>query len=766
MSLLKKASIITTPTAYAEDYLYSIKPAYALGENLVINGDFLTNTVTGWNDWSNLTRPENTSQNGGYGILNATGGTCDARQDITVVAGFKYKITATMYEDASGNSRLYISDGANYSYAFGQFEATTTETTFNKVVQPTQTKIRLYAYNTSGVGYFKNIKIELQTDADFQFDRNSTGTRLNEDYLIEDVPYNLVSYSQDFNNSVWNKLTNTTVTANQIVSPDGRQNADEFSATSTSTSLIAVQDSFLVSLNVDYVISFFAKKGSVRYVQLFNGSGQVTGNPRTNFDLQDGNIAIQDGGHTSSIEDFGNGWYRCTTKVTTLSTTLQVYISGVSTATASRSATSSWTAGDNFYVWGAQLVKGDQPKDYLKTTDRLDIPRIDYTNGEPSILLEPSRQNVIPYSQDFSNAAWTKNEVTVIANSIISPEGITNANLIKESSANALHYLGDAISVTSGTSYSISVYAKKKERSVFQWTLSTNFLNASFANYDLDKGVVSATGGAVTAQIIAMPNDWYRCVIIFTATSTNSGTPLLSLQNSPTASRGAAYQGDGSSGLYLYGAQVEAGSYATSLIHTSGSAVTRSADAANNAGNSDLINSTEGVLYCEINSLTQTLGSSDEAISISDGTLDNRIQVYHKKNLSNTIAYGIESGNAIQFFVSVAIADISLPHKVAIKYKANDCALWIDGNEVDTQTSVSMPSGLNELQFASGNGASQFYGNTKSVMVFKEALTDLELAKLTGYNNHELYMNYYNRLSYLGLVEEYNVESDINNYIL
>ena len=52
------------------------------------------------------------------------------------------------------------------------------------------------------------------------------------------------------------------------------------------------------------------------------------------------------------------------------------------------------------------------------------------------------------------------------------------------------------------------------------------------------------------------------------------------------------------------------------------------------------------------------------------------------------------------------------------------------------------------------------------VAVFKEDLTDLELEKLTGYNNHELYMNYYNRLSYLGLVEEYNVESDINNYIL
>ena len=223
----------------------------------------------------------------------------------------------------------------------------------------------------------------------FDFTRASSATRVNKQGLIETVGSgkpridftdntdghlllepsrtNIVFYSEQLDNSVWNKLTNTTVTANQTLSPDGSQNADEFSATSTSTSLMAVQDSFSVSSSVDYVISFFAKKGSVRYVQLFNGTGQVTGNPRTNFDLQDGNIAIQDSGHTSSIEDFGNGWYRCTTKVTTLSTTLQMYINGVSTSTASRSATSSWTSGNNFYVWGAQLEQGSYATSYIPT---------------------------------------------------------------------------------------------------------------------------------------------------------------------------------------------------------------------------------------------------------------------------------------------------------------------------------------------------------------------------------------------------------------
>ena len=90
---------------------------------------------------------------------------------------------------------------------------------------------------------------------------------------------------------------------------------------------------------------------------------------------------------------------------------------------------------------------------------------------------------------------------------------------------------------------------------------------------------------------------------------------------------------------------------------------------------------------------------------------------------------------------------------------------YMNGVQKQT-TSMNSPTGMNNLRFSDAIGNAPMYTNVKSIMVFKEALTDLELEKLTGYNNHELYMNYYNRLSYLGLAEEYNVESDINNYIL
>jgi hypothetical protein len=213
----------------------------------------------------------------------------------------------------------------------------------------------------------------------------------------------------------------------------------------------------------------------------------------------------------------------------------------------------------------------------------------------------------------------------------------------------------------------------------------------------------------------------------------------------------------------IYGSQLEAGSYATSLIHTSGSAVTRSADAANNAGNSDLFNDSEGVLYLESSALVND--DVNRFIQIHDGTYNNAITLYYSTTENQIIARTWASGSSI-VSLNKTLEDATEFHKFAFSYKSGAYKFYIDGRQVATDTNSNTPTGLNQLGFLQGPSGNNFYANTKSVMVFKEALTDLELEKLTGYNNHELYMNYYNRLSYLGLAEEYNVESDINNYIL
>ena len=152
------------------------------------------------------------------------------------------------------------------------------------------------------------------------------------------------------------------------------------------------------------------------------------------------------------------------------------------------------------------------------------------------------------------------------------------------------------------------------------------------------------------------------------------------------------YTGVTDNGVFIYGAQLEAGSYATSLIHTSGSAVTRSADAANNAGNSDLINSTEGVLYAEIKSFIET-PTHRRTIALSDGTSAvNVVRILYLNNTANNILGQVRANNTLTASIDKTVSTTLEYHKVAVKYKENDFALWVDGEQVNTDTSVAVPS--------------------------------------------------------------------------
>jgi hypothetical protein len=118
-------------------------------------------------------------------------------------------------------------------------------------------------------------------------------------------------------------------------------------------------------------------------------------------------------------------------------------------------------------------------------------------------------------------------------------------------------------------------------------------------------------------------------------------------------------------------------------------------------------------------------------ISLSDGTANNRIELRYGA-ASNRLQLVARSSGSVQASISNSDYNILLSNKVAVKYKANDFALWINGVEVGTDTSGNAPSGLSELAFDDGNGTSDFYGKTKGVYVFNEALTDDELQQLTG----------------------------------
>ena len=338
----------------------------------------------------------------------------------------------------------------------------------------------------------------------------------------------------------------------------------------------------------------------------------------------------------------------------------------------------------------------------------IDQPRVDYSSGEGALLLEPSRTNSIPYSEDFSS--WQGSDFGTLTGGQTGFDGSNNAWLYEYTSNNA------AIVQQSNTSsgvQTLSVFAKGSvNNGIRLYAFGTSNANTYF---DLNLGIVEGTSGTISNSIEDYGNGWYRCSMTFDQTNSIINLYLSNNSNS-LASTGSAY---------IQYAQLEQGSYATSYIPTSGAAVTRVAEACNGAGNEDIFNDSEGVLFAEISAVNE---ATPKRISISDGTTN---EVVDLRVVASELLCVVIVGGTAQATLSYSQATISDFNKIALKYKTNDFALWVNGFEVATDISGSTPSGLDILNFDRGTGTINFYGNCKDIRVYNTALTDEQLAALT-----------------------------------
>lgn len=370
-------------------------------------------------------------------------------------------------------------------------------------------------------------------------------------------------------------------------------------------------------------------------------------------------------------------------------------------------------------------------KDGLIEGVAADVPRLDYplidgvVQDCPALLLEPQRTNNSQYSEDFSNSVWVKARLTVTGNQAVSPDGTVTADKLIENTDNNSHLLYQTSSV-SAQDYTSSIFLKQNGRK----KIRLRFDNAStlrYAEFNLENGIVDSSSNA-TASIENYGNGWYRCIIKVTATATTFYNVVQLLSDSGDLS----YQGDGASGVYMWGAMVEQGSYPTSYIpNLSTGTTTRSADVCNGSGTSAEFNDSEGVLFAEIAALAND--STNRILSVSDGSGNNRVLIKYD-NSSNTIEASLTDGGLDQASLLNSY-DILNTAKILFKYKSNDFALWVNGFEVDTDNIGTTPSGLDTLNFDNGSGGSDFYGKTKQLMTFKTALTDSELETLTSWDS-------------------------------
>ena len=379
------------------------------------------------------------------------------------------------------------------------------------------------------------------------------------------------------------------------------------------------------------------------------------------------------------------------------------------------------TAGSTTFRLRSQGFNGKVTNVSVKEVTRDNVPRIDYTGGGcPHILAEPQRTNLVTDSESYTG--YFNNSGTLIYNNTTSPDGLENGAKNYASTTGSFKGLSKNYGSTlNNTAYTLSIFAKAGE---FDYLYFYN-VGAPSGNggvwFNLSTGNVGTTNASwSSAKMESFGNGWYRCSAVITPSGTSDNLYILlaDANNSVTATA------NGTDGYYIYGAQLEEGSYATSYIPTSGSTVTRNQDIFTRDGIGSLINSTEGVLFIEASTFEN---GADCRITLSDGTITNRVSV-EWDILANTIKGFVGSDGNL---VSPATYNQTNSNKIALKYKENDCALWINGTEVDTDFSVSALSGTNQLEFSNYGGLLPFEGKVKHLQVYTTALTDEQLTSLT-----------------------------------
>jgi len=554
---------------------------------------------------------------------------------------------------------------------------------------------------------------------DLTFTRASTATRVNAEGLIEGVRTNLLTYSEQFDNAAWVKVTNPTITANATTSPDGTTNADKLiPSTSVGRQAVSQNNSSTGAVSM----SVYAKKGEYDIVQLTDSRNPTA---FANFDLTNGVLgSVSD--FTATIASVGSGWYRCSISYDYTLSLSAFRISVQQLATDVRLPEWAGNGTDGIYIYGAQLEQSPSVTEYIPTTTTAvsvgmlaNVPRIDYTGGGcGKLLLEPQRTNLVLRSEEFDNSYWTKTNATITANSTTSPDGTTNADKLVENTTNSSHSVRtDFIVATSGSTYTYSVFAKKGERDFI--LVFDSYINSGYW-FDLNNGTIGSKYGAasVTSKIENYGSGWYRCSITFAASG--SGYALM-FNNAANADNVVSYLGDGTSGVYIWGAQLEAGSYSTSLINTTTTAVTRVADGLSVSSLfSKGIVGVNGSLFVDIN----TLNLSGLTFTMWN-TLSQRSGVIRFTSASNTFYIGLLEGGSGSTQISLG----SLPPRAKLLFRKNGTTYTLFYNGVKASTDMTAPSQTwDKLEVESGFSPNM---TVNSVILFNSALSDTDAIALT-----------------------------------
>ena len=364
------------------------------------------------------------------------------------------------------------------------------------------------------------------------------------------------------------------------------------------------------------------------------------------------------------------------------------------------------------------------------------VPRIEYdADGTvKGLLIEQARTNLVTYSNDFTTSSWTRQLVSIASNvsGVTAPDGSETVDKMIPNSSNNEHRVWDGVSSTAvGETY--SVYAKSAGYD-YVWLGYYEGSVYGYAVVNLTNGVVTASNTAnYNYSVEASTNGFYRISVTKTASGTNPR--YISISPSPTASptlnsnNVPVYTGDGTSGIYVYGAQIEAGAFPTSYIPTTGSTATRAADVATIPTSAFGYNSGAGSVVVEAETInTSGTNHADLRIKTSDGFVVTD---------SGSRVGGYAAGSYVVYSsktsVSMKIDSVitgGQTYKTAYTLKDNDAALSVDGSSAIADASTNF-SGSPAFIFEIGKGYNYLNGHIKSIQYYPRRLTNAQLQELT-----------------------------------
>jgi len=362
-------------------------------------------------------------------------------------------------------------------------------------------------------------------------------------------------------------------------------------------------------------------------------------------------------------------------------------------------------------------------------TATTDAARFDYdpsTLAARGFLVEEQRTNLILQSEDITTT-WTNSNSTDAANTATAPSGALTADtLIPNNAATDGLIRQDLSSLADSTTYTFSVFLKTAGLT----SIGIQFYNKANTFHgskilDTSTGTLSGSDTVGVSSVVTCSNGWYRLIFTGLGSATGATTPNVRIVCTST--------GNGTSGVYIWGAQLEAGAFPTSYIATTTASATRSADVASVNTLSPWYNASEGTIYAEAVRSNIPVSSNSNLVDINDGTTNNKLRLWIWSGSASSPRFTVVVSGGATADLSPGSASANTIFKIAGTYKANDFSATINGGSVVTDTSGAVPAGQTTMNIGalSGGGLEFWNGHLRRITYYPRKLSNSEIQGIT-----------------------------------